>query len=84
MANHFFLNAPEATATSSENKSQQCDPPNTYSSSRRMLGRFAPGIRRASGPVPVIADVRHEINPTYSARRYFWHHNLLCGMEYLR
>ena len=23
-----------------------------------MLGRFASGIRRASGPVPVIADVR--------------------------
>jgi len=25
-----------------------------------MLGRFAPGIRRASGPVPVIADVRKQ------------------------
>ena len=24
-----------------------------------MLGRFAPGIRRASGPVPVTADVGH-------------------------
>ena len=26
-----------------------------------MLGRFAPGTRRASGPVPVIADVRQKI-----------------------
>jgi len=28
-----------------------------------MLGRFAPGIRRASGPVPVTADVRHKNMP---------------------
>jgi PHD/YefM family antitoxin component YafN of YafNO toxin-antitoxin module len=27
-----------------------------------MLGRFAPGIRRASGPVPVTADVRRKIS----------------------
>jgi hypothetical protein len=25
-----------------------------------VLGRFAPGTRRASGPVPVIADVRQK------------------------
>lgn len=25
-----------------------------------MLGRFAPGIRRASGPVPVTADVSYK------------------------
>jgi hypothetical protein len=36
-----------------------------------MLGRFAPGIRRASGPVPVTADVlqkklisESEVNPS--------------------
>jgi len=34
-----------------------------------MLGRSAPGIRRASGPVPVIADVRgrYEDHLIYSA-----------------
>ena len=37
---------------------EQCDPPNTYPLARRVLGRYAPGTRRASGPVPVIADVR--------------------------
>ena len=31
--------------------------PNTYPLTRRVLGRYAPGTRRASGPVPVIADV---------------------------
>ena len=41
---------------------QQCDPPNTYPLARRVLGRFAPGTRRASGPVPVIADVRSDQN----------------------
>jgi hypothetical protein len=30
-----------------------------------MLGRFAPGIRRASGPVPVTADVRQKNETTY-------------------
>jgi len=34
--------------------------PNTYPLARRVLGRFAPGTRRASGPVPVIADVRQK------------------------
>ena len=43
----------------------QCDPPNTYPLARRVLGRYAPGTRRASGPVPVIADVRktYECHP---------------------
>ncbi len=27
---------------------------------RRVLGRYAPGTRRASDPVPVIADVRYK------------------------
>jgi len=40
-----------------EKQAEQSDPPNTYPLARRMLGRYAPGIRRASGPVPVIADV---------------------------
>ncbi len=42
---------------------QQCSPPNTYPPSRQMLGRFAPGIRRASGPVSVTADVRQDNMP---------------------
>jgi len=33
------------------------DPSNTYPLARRVPDRFAPGTRRASGPVPVIADV---------------------------
>jgi len=37
---------------------QPCDPPNTYPLARRVLGHFAPDTRRASSPVPVIADVR--------------------------
>ena len=37
---------------------QRCVPPNTYPPSRRVLGGFASGTRRARGPVPVIADVR--------------------------
>jgi len=40
------------------NNTQPCDPPNTYPLARRVLGRYAPGTRRAIGPVPVIADVR--------------------------
>jgi len=35
----------------------RASPPNTYALARRVLGRFRTGIRRASGPVPVIADV---------------------------
>jgi|GEM_PF-3508097 len=42
---------------------EPCDPPNTYPLARRVLGRFAPGTRRASGPVPVIADDRQEMKP---------------------
>jgi hypothetical protein len=30
-----------------------------------MLGRFAPGIRRASGPVPVTADVSKQYAPPF-------------------
>jgi len=41
-------------------KAEQCDPPNTYPLARRVIGRYAPGTRRASDPVPVIADVGHE------------------------
>jgi len=43
---------------SKDQNAEQCDPPNTYPLARRVLGRFAPGTRRASGPVSVIADVR--------------------------
>jgi hypothetical protein len=39
---------------------EPCDAPNTYPLARRVLGRFAPGTRRASAPVPVIADVVSE------------------------
>ena len=42
---------------------EQCDPPNTYPLARRVLGRYAPGTRRASGLVPVIADVMLRKNP---------------------
>ena len=41
-------------------QAEQCDPPNTYPLARRVRGRYAPGTRRASGPVPVIADVRKQ------------------------
>jgi len=44
-----------------KNKAEQCDPPNTYPLARRVLGRYAPGTRRASGPVSVIADVSPKI-----------------------
>ena len=36
---------------------QRASPPNPYPSLRRMLGRFAPGIRRADGPGQVTGDV---------------------------
>jgi hypothetical protein len=39
-------------------QAEQGGAPNAYPLSRRMLGRFAPGIRRASGPAPVTLDVR--------------------------
>jgi len=42
------------------NNTEQSDPPNTYPLARRLLGRFAPGTRRASDPVPVIADDRQK------------------------
>ena len=34
---------------------------------RRVLGRYAPGTRRASGPVPVIADVRRKYEDPHQA-----------------
>ena len=40
-----------------EQNCEQCGPDNPSPLSRRVLGRYAPGTRRASGPVPVIADV---------------------------
>ena len=43
-----------------EDNSQPCRPPNTYPQSRRMLVASLPGIRRASGSVPVTADVRKQ------------------------
>jgi len=50
-----------------------------------VLGRYAPGARRASGPVPVIADVSKE-NMLLSYRNqyvdYWKHHELLNGSEY--
>ena len=45
-----------------KDKCQRSDPPNTYPQARRVLGRYAPGTRRASGPVPVIGDVSQEIS----------------------
>jgi hypothetical protein len=49
--------------------SEQCDPPNTYPLSRRLLVSFfaslfvlLAGTRRASGQVSVIADVREKYN----------------------
>ena len=46
----------EARAPYKQN-AHRSDTPNPYPPARRMLGRFAPGIRRASGPGQVIADV---------------------------
>jgi len=56
MATIYFVSA--SSRAGKVKQCEQCDPPNTYPLARRMLGRSAPGIRRASGPVPVIADVR--------------------------
>ena len=40
-----------------QKQSERASPPNPYPSSRQVLGRFAPGIRRADGTGQVIGDV---------------------------
>jgi hypothetical protein len=55
---NFFWKGPEHTPTCfSKIMRTMLAPPNTYPLSRRMLVASLPGIRRASGPVPVTADV---------------------------